>query len=143
MILADRGSLHILTGGVTVKARVQHPQVKPRKDRLGWPWAFRYLADEPQPEGSGQELRKYQEARPSKGSDAHTQKAVGREGAAGWGEEEVGFLTRRRAGVGGGRGGEAPPARRNSERSITSTSAASSRLTRPRACSPAWKTPFD
>src|SRR5215813_10330547 len=74
MMLADRGRLHIRTGGVSVKARVQHPQVKPRKDRPGWPWVFRYRADEPQPDGAVKELRKYQEVGPSKGEGAITKK---------------------------------------------------------------------
>src|SRR2546421_7131460 len=74
MILADRGSLHLLAGGLRVKARVQHPQVKPRKDRAGSPWVFRYRADEPQPDGTLKELRKYQEVGPSKGEGAITKK---------------------------------------------------------------------
>src|SRR5215470_10293718 len=74
MMLADRGRLHILTGGVSVKARVQHPQVKPRKDRPGWPWVFRYRADQVQPDGSVKELRKYQEVGPSKGEGALTKR---------------------------------------------------------------------
>jgi integrase len=57
-----------------VKARVQHPQVKPRKDRPGYPWVFRYRADEAQPDGSVKELRKYQEVGPSKGEGAITKK---------------------------------------------------------------------
>ena len=44
MMLATEGNLHTLAGGLRVKARVQHPQVKPRKDRQGWPWIFRYRA---------------------------------------------------------------------------------------------------
>jgi integrase len=57
-----------------VKARVQHPQVKPRKDRSGWPWVFRYWADVAQPDGSVKTLRKYQEIGPSKGDRAITKK---------------------------------------------------------------------
>ena len=57
-----------------MKARVQHPQVKPRKDRPGWPWVFRYRADEIQPDGSVKTLRKYQEIGPSKGDGAITKK---------------------------------------------------------------------
>jgi hypothetical protein len=49
MIFNAQGNLHMLAGGLRVKARVQHPQVKPRKDRAGWPWVFRYWADEVQP----------------------------------------------------------------------------------------------
>src|ERR1700730_13061273 len=74
MMLDPRGSLHMLAGGLRVKARVQHPQVKPRKDRIGWPWVFRYRADEPQPDGSVKELRKYQAVGPSKGVGALTKK---------------------------------------------------------------------
>jgi len=57
-----------------VKARVQHPQVKPRKDRQGCPWVFRYWADEVQPDGSVKTLRKYQVVGPSKGQGAITKK---------------------------------------------------------------------
>src|SRR5713226_2460651 len=74
MILGTRGSLHTLTGGLPVKARVQHPQVKPRKDRQGWPWVFRYWSDEIQPDGTIKALRKYQEVGPSKGEGAITKK---------------------------------------------------------------------
>ena len=42
----------MLAGGLRVKARVQHPQVKPRRDRQGCPWVFRYWSDEMQPDGS-------------------------------------------------------------------------------------------
>jgi integrase len=64
----------MLTGGLRVKARVQHPQVKPRKDRKGWPWVFRYRADEVQVDGSARTLRKYHEIGPSKGAGAITKK---------------------------------------------------------------------
>src|SRR5438876_620883 len=74
MMLDPRGSLHMLAGGLRVKARVQHPQVKPRKDRPGSPWVFRYWADEIQVGGSMKTLRKYQEIAPSKGDGAITKK---------------------------------------------------------------------
>ena len=57
-----------------MKARVQHPQVKPRKDRRGWPWVFRYWCDEIQSDGSTKTLRKYHEVAPSKGDGAITKK---------------------------------------------------------------------
>src|SRR5580704_17468735 len=74
MILDAQGNLHVLAGGLQVKARVQHPQVKPRRDRPGWPWVFRYRAEEIQPDGSTKTLRKYQEIAPSKGEGAITKK---------------------------------------------------------------------
>ncbi len=74
MMLPTEGNLHMLAGGLRVKARVQHPQVKPRKDRTGWPWVFRYRSDEVQPDGRARTLRKYQEIGPSKGEGAITKK---------------------------------------------------------------------
>ncbi len=64
----------MLAGGIVVKARVQHPQVKPRKDRPGWPWIYRYRAEEVQPDGSVKTLRKYGEIGPSKGEGAISKK---------------------------------------------------------------------
>jgi integrase len=74
MIRATEGKLQALAGGLRVKARVQHPGVKPRKDRRGWPWVFRYYSDETQPDGIVKTLRKYQSVGPSKGEGAITKK---------------------------------------------------------------------
>jgi integrase len=74
MIPGTRGNLHTLAGGLLVKARVQHPQVKPRKDRQGWPWVFRYWSDEIQTDGSVKTLRKYQAVGPSKGEGSLSKK---------------------------------------------------------------------
>src|SRR5450755_2621752 len=74
MMLRTQANLQRLAGGLRVKARVQHPQVKPRKDRQGWPWVFRYRLDEIQPDGSTKTLRKYQEIAPSKGDGAIAKK---------------------------------------------------------------------
>lgn len=74
MMRANEANLLMLAGGLRVKARVQHPQVKPRKDREGWPWIFRYWSDEIQPDGSVKELRKYHALGPSKGENAITRK---------------------------------------------------------------------
>ncbi|MGD0049860.1 MAG: hypothetical protein ABSE42_22935 [Bryobacteraceae bacterium] len=74
MMFATEGNLHMLAGGLRVKARVQHPGVKPRKDRAGWPWIFRYYADEMQPDGSVKVLRRYREIAPSKGEGAITKR---------------------------------------------------------------------
>lgn len=67
------GNLQTLAG-LRVKARVQHPQVKPRKDREGWPWVFRYWSDELQPDGTIRTLRKYHAIGPSKGDGGITKK---------------------------------------------------------------------
>src|ERR1017187_9816035 len=77
MMFDTQGNLHMLAGGLRVKARVQHPQVKPRKDRAGWPRGFRYWADVAQPDGSVKTLRKYQEIGPSKGDGAINKKQAG------------------------------------------------------------------
>src|ERR1019366_8751631 len=74
MMFATEGNLRMLAGDLRVKARVQHPQVKPRKDRPGWPWVFRYRADEIQSDGTAKTLRKDQEIGPSKGDGAITKK---------------------------------------------------------------------
>jgi integrase len=68
------GSLHMLAGGLRVKARVQHPQVRPRKDRKGSPWVFRYWSDDIQPDGTVKTLRKYQAVGLSKGDGSITKK---------------------------------------------------------------------
>lgn len=74
MMLGPEGNVLMLAGGLQVKARVQHPQVMPRKDREGWPWVFRYWSDEIQPDGTIKTLRKYQSVGPSKGEGAITKK---------------------------------------------------------------------
>ena len=50
--------------------RGQHPQVKPRKDRQGWPWVFRFWSDELQSDGTTKPVRKYVALGPSKGGGA-------------------------------------------------------------------------
>ena len=74
MMLDAECNLQKLAGGLRVKARVQHPKVTQRKDRPGWPWIFRYYADELRPDGSTKVLRRYHEIAPSKGDGAITKK---------------------------------------------------------------------
>ena len=74
MMLATEARLNMLAGGLRVKVRVQHPQVKPRMDRQGHPWIFRYWFDEIQADGSVKTLRKYQAVGLSKGDGAITKK---------------------------------------------------------------------
>jgi integrase len=76
MMLGAEGNLHVLTGGLHVKAHVQHPGVKPRKDRAGWPWIFRYYDDEIQSDGTMKVVRRYHEIAPSKGEGAITKKSA-------------------------------------------------------------------
>ncbi len=73
-MLRPDANVLMLAGGVRVKARVQHPQVKPRKDRRGSPWVFRYWSDEIQPDGTIKTLRKYQAVGANKGHNAITKK---------------------------------------------------------------------
>jgi len=74
MMFGHEGNVLTLAGSLQVKARVQHPRVTQRKDRTGWPWIFRYYADEIQADGSAKVLRKYQEIAPSKGAGAITKR---------------------------------------------------------------------
>src|SRR5258708_3076774 len=74
MMFRTEGNLHALTGGLRVRARVQHPRVTQRKDRPGWPWIFRYYDDEVQADGSTKVVRRYQEIAPSKGDGAIAKK---------------------------------------------------------------------
>lgn len=57
-----------------MKARLSVPQVKPRPDRHGRPWVFRYRETVIQPDGSVKILRKYREVAPSRGRGAITRK---------------------------------------------------------------------
>src|SRR5258708_7155014 len=74
MMRSAEGSLHMLAGGLRVKARIQHPQVKARRDRNGSPWVFRYWSDDIQPDGTIKTLRRYQAIGPSKGEGSITKK---------------------------------------------------------------------
>jgi hypothetical protein len=74
MMLGTKGNLYVLVRGLRVKARVQHPQVKPRKDRPRWPWVFRYRVEEIQSDGTVKTLRKYHEIGSSKGDGSLTKK---------------------------------------------------------------------
>jgi integrase len=70
----DEGTLQALTGGLKVKARVQHPKVLEAKFREGWMWFFRYWADEVQPDGSVRTVRKKQAVGLSRGDSKITKK---------------------------------------------------------------------
>jgi integrase len=69
-MFADNGTLHVLTGGVALKKRVQHPKVHERKDRGSYYWFFRYWHDEIAPDGSIKTSRKFHTIGPSRGENA-------------------------------------------------------------------------
>jgi integrase len=67
MIGAGKGILLTLTGGVTLKQRVQRPKVHERKDRGTYYWFFRYRQDVLQPDGSIKTTRPFRTLGPSRG----------------------------------------------------------------------------
>ena len=74
MMLATEGNLHMLAGGLRVKARVQHPQVKPRKDRAGLAVGFP-VSGRRNPAGRlRQDASQISGVGPSKGDGAITKK---------------------------------------------------------------------
>src|SRR5579862_4052286 len=58
--------LGLLTGGPTLKQRVQHPDVHERKDRGEHYWHFRYREDVIQPDGSVKTIRRFHTLGPSR-----------------------------------------------------------------------------
>jgi hypothetical protein len=64
----------MLTGGVLLKQRVQHPKIQECRDRSTPYWYFRYRADELQPDGTPRTFRKRRIVGPSSGPDAITRK---------------------------------------------------------------------
>ena len=74
MLLADRGILLALTGGVRLVQRVHRPRVHERKDRHDRYWFFRYRVDEVQADGSIKTRRKFHTIGPSRGDRAFTKR---------------------------------------------------------------------
>src|ERR1019366_913842 len=68
------GNLLLLTGGVGLNKRVQHPNVHERKDRKGSYWFFRYWHDEMLPDGVMKASRKFHTIGPSKGERGLTKR---------------------------------------------------------------------
>jgi len=73
-MLGNKGTLQVLTGGVRLKQRVQHPKVHERKDRGSYYWFFRYRHDELLPDGSIKTTRKFHTIGPSRGENATPKK---------------------------------------------------------------------
>lgn len=63
----DDGTLQVLTGGLQLKIRIQHPGVHERTDRGGSYWYFRYWDDVLQQDGTTKAVRKFHTVGPSKG----------------------------------------------------------------------------
>jgi len=70
----DEGTLQVLSGGLKVKVRVQHPKILEAKFREGWMWFFRYYADEVQADGSVKTIRKKHAVGLSRGDGKITKK---------------------------------------------------------------------
>src|ERR1035437_1950765 len=68
-MLLNEGNLQLLTGGLRLKVRIQHPEVHERTDRGGSYWYFRYWDDVLQAEGTMKAVRKFQVVGPSKGDN--------------------------------------------------------------------------
>ena len=65
-------NIRMLTGGVWLKQRVQHPKINECRDRVMPYWFFRYWGDELAPDGAIKTSRKRRIVGPSKGNDAIT-----------------------------------------------------------------------
>ena len=72
-MLSKDGTLQSLTGGVKLKARVQHPKVQENKGKHPY-WYFRYWEDDILPDGSAKSSRKRHIIGPSKGDGGLTKK---------------------------------------------------------------------
>src|ERR1700734_1687726 len=70
-------NIRMLTGGVWLKKRVQHPKINECRDRGTPYWFFRYWADELASDGTIKTSRKRRIVGPSKGDDAITRKQAG------------------------------------------------------------------
>jgi hypothetical protein len=73
-VSATNSNIHMLTGGVWLKQRVQHPKINECRDRGTPYWFFRYWADELAPDGTIKTTRKRRIVGPSKGADAITKR---------------------------------------------------------------------
>jgi len=69
-VRANDGNLLMLTGGVRLKQRVQHPKINECQDREKPYWFFRYWDDELLPDGTFKTSRKRYIIGPSRGSNA-------------------------------------------------------------------------
>ena len=73
-MVSNEGSLLLLTGGIGLNKRVQHPRVHERKDRKGAYWFFRYWHDDILPNGEMKTSRKFHTIGPSKAEGGLTKR---------------------------------------------------------------------
>src|ERR1035438_5381181 len=74
MMLGAEGSLHMLAGGLQVKARVEHPKGHERTDQRGAYWYFRYWDDVQQTDGTTKIVRRFRVVGPSEGDNRLSKK---------------------------------------------------------------------
>ena len=73
-MLSNEATLLSLTGGLKLKARVQHPKVHERRDRKSHCWIFRAWVDQVQADGAVKPVRKFFTIGPSRGENSLTRK---------------------------------------------------------------------
>jgi len=73
-MLSNEATLLSLTGGLKLKARVQHPKVHERRDRKSHCWIFRAWVDQVQADGAVKPVRKFFTIGPSRGEKSLTKK---------------------------------------------------------------------
>ena len=73
-MLSNEATLLSLTGGLKLKARVQHPKVHERRDRKSHCWMFRAWVDQVQADGAVKPVRKFFTIGPSRGEKSLTKK---------------------------------------------------------------------
>ena len=64
----------MLTGGLRLKVRIQHPGIHERTDRGGSYWFFRFWDDVLEPDGTTKAIRRFQVLGPSKGENRLSKK---------------------------------------------------------------------
>ena len=73
-MLGTECNLQLLTGGLRLKVRIQHPGIHERTDRGDSYWFFRYWDDVQRPDGTMNAVRKFHVIGPSKGDNRLSKK---------------------------------------------------------------------
>src|ERR1039458_8778284 len=74
MILGTECNLQLLTGGLRLKVRIQHPSIHERTDRGGSYWFFRFWDDALQADGTMKPVRRFHVIGPSQGENRLSKK---------------------------------------------------------------------